>query len=93
MWTKKKIETIKPYWLIVRQADPKGYHTGKAYDEINLFEFDTATELELFDEENQIESSESPGDYLYIVKAQSHDWEAYESMAEEENNEKQRRID
>ena len=79
-----KLEMEKPYWCIVKSGDVKGYYTGKADVQVNLFEFDTVTEMQDFLGDGSVEAGESMGDYMFKQLAISHSWQELNAFVEEE---------
>ena len=81
---KTNIEIKSEFWLFVEFADPKGYHTGRQYEEKTLIEFETVSELLEFHEIKSVESGESMGDYIYNILGQSHSWRIYDQILDAE---------
>jgi hypothetical protein len=87
MGKQTEIEIEKQFWVIARNGEPNGYHTGNIYWDITLFEFDTATEINKFLADKSVESGESMGDYVFNVLARSHSEKTLDELAEFEKEE------
>jgi len=87
--TQLRLNMEKEFWCIVESGDVKGYHTGKADVQINLFQFDTASEMMDFLGDGSVESGESMGDYIFRQLAISHKWEILNQIIESEKQEQE----
>lgn len=64
---KTLIEPTKRYWAIIRTSDILGHHTGKAFSEVALVEFDNILHLEELIDDTSVEAAESMGAYSFEV--------------------------
>ena len=87
----KILNTEKHYWVIVRMADPKGYQTGKAFNDVKMFSTNDILELDKFLADQSVESCESMGAYYFEVLAMHPRKEIFHQMVKDEEEEKELR--